>query len=722
MVAGPSHAPEHHEAHGQPAAANTMHFKNGGVLGLTESIAKLVKGITYDAGKDTFGGGHGGHAATHAAPHADAGHGAEAAHATPHADAHGAAAAHAEGSHGHDDDDKDLSDRLVQFLLGAGHYGVALPFIGKGLKWVKEKLFPEIHEITVDYDKIGDQILHKLKKDKKKEKKGEKALDHHALEGFCKGIDVPNLNRQFRLFLDKTRFEKSMQSDAGKAEIQKEIAALLDMTGDVDRSEVEQQTEALLTLLGADTHGHCHHSMDSRVDAKHKALIEIIVNARKWLDQPQLDLAYKGKSDKFEIDYDQFGDVLLEKVNAKNRVAFVKAFNRRTFDDTFRLLVKGPQMKDALKNDPDELKDQIYKLYDYSHKVDDEELTSRFELFFGKPAVAGKKSRRGVVTGAKPSEPGILGEEQDYDPDEEAKKKFREIKAAFEQVKRNIDENGALEKLFRSLNYEQFGKVLEEMDTLDETKLILRGYNDTAFQKAFRPFLNKGDLEDAIADDESRRVLKQKLLSLMNIEVGTVNEKLVGDTLEKYLSKLDPAQMVDPAKTIFETAIGADTSGKLKASHSQLVSNLRTIKTTLLAANENCVSRIFKGNELLPKYEALGKQILDVDDDKLVPLLAKFKELDVKYGLVDNGEIARLSVGTTPFTEAKNQLCGLLGFEMSAPVTVSAAKSRINALVSTLEPDLPRMAKSSSKAYNAAQFLLSKLKTLDDVSLTTLLQ
>ena len=151
-----------------------------------------------------------------------------------------------------------------------------------------------------------------------------------------------------------------------------------------------------------------------------------------------------------------------------------------------------------------------------------------------------------------------------------------------------------------------------------------------------------------------------------------------------------------------------------------LIKLMGKIETNLLKKDENRVSRIFKGNELTPKYEALGKHIINIDEDKLISLLAKMKDLDEKYSLVDKDEIEKLS-SPTEKADAKTQLCALLGIEGSA-ITVSAARSRIDAIVAILDPYTnPVVARTSRKASNTAQFLLAKLGTLDDTCLGVLL-
>ena len=682
------------------AASNALRFQNGGVTGIVESFAKLLKGVTYDAVKETMADSHG------------AAHTAASAEHPKVADAkadHPKAAETADGKEagpaataGHDDND--WVDDIAHWATIYAH----LPFAEKGIKWLKGKLFPEIHEIAVDDQHIGDQILHKLKKDKKAERKGKLALDHHALEGFLKGLDIANLNRTFRMFTEKKRFETALERERGQEEIKKEIANLFDLSGEADKEEVTKGVAMLKELLhihGHEEDGHVHFDtkkIDSRVRKQFEALAKIIWNAEKWLlEEGVLTKVYTGKGEKFEIDYDQFGDVLLEKVNKKNRGAFVKSFSKRSFDNTFRLLVKESSLKDALRHDSEKLKNPIYQLFDLNGKVDDEELKERMAVFFGTE--------------------GALGLEADYtDPVE--KKKFLEIKQAFDGIVALLKKGNTLDKLFKAHDYSKFGAGLESVDNAEEAKRLLQGYSDFAFRNAYRPFLDEETLEDSINDEDARKILKQRLLSLMNIEVGTVNETQVSETLTRFIDKFDPSKMTDAEKELFETALAASdaTGGTLKIARAQLVANLGKIETNLLKKDENRVSRIFKGNELTPKYEALGKHIINIDEDKLISLLAKMKDLDEKYSLVDKDEIEKLS-SPTEKADAKTQLCALLGIEGSA-ITVSAARSRIDAIVAILDPYTnPVVARTSRKASNTAQFLLAKLGTLDDTCLGVLL-
>src|SRR3989338_7386189 len=449
MSAASAEHPKGVEASAAPKAVdNTMHFNNGGVAGVVESFAKLLKGVTYDAAKETMADSKAATSPEHpkaADPKAD--HPkvaeAEAKEAAPAATA------------GHEDND--WVDDVAHWATIYAH----LPFAEKGIKWLKGKLFPEIHEIAVDDQHIGDQILHKLKKDKKAERKGKLALDHHALEGFLKGLDIANLNRTLRMFTDKKRFETALERERGQEEIKKEIANLFDLSGEADKEEVTKGVAMLKELLhihgNEDEHGHMHFDaskVDKRVRKQFEALTSIISNAEKWLlDGDTLAKVYTGKGEKFEIDYDQFGDVLLEKVNKKNRGAFVKSFSKRSFDNTFRLLVKESSLKDALRHDSEKLKNPIYQLFDLNGKVDDEELKERMAVFFGTE--------------------GALGLEADYtDPVE--KKKFLEIKQAFDGIVALLKKGNTLDKLFKAHDYSKFGAGLESVDNAEEAKRLLQ--------------------------------------------------------------------------------------------------------------------------------------------------------------------------------------------------------------------------------------------------------
>src|SRR3989338_6258502 len=321
MSAASAEHPKGVEASAAPKAVdNTMHFNNGGVAGVVESFAKLLKGVTYDAAKETMADSKAATSPEHpkaADPKAD--HPkvaeAEAKEAAPAATA------------GHEDND--WVDDVAHWATIYAH----LPFAEKGIKWLKGKLFPEIHEIAVDDQHIGDQILHKLKKDKKAERKGKLALDHHALEGFLKGLDIANLNRTLRMFTDKKRFETALEREGGQEEIKKEIANLLDLSGEADFDEVVKSLDMLAQLLGeewelkADEY-QCKsqkgHHIDSRVAKQHHALIHILEHARNWLTGKNLAKIYDTEVKNFKIDFEHFGDLLIEEVNPGNRDRYLR--------------------------------------------------------------------------------------------------------------------------------------------------------------------------------------------------------------------------------------------------------------------------------------------------------------------------------------------------------------------------------------------------------------
>ncbi len=580
MVAGPSHAPEHHEAHGQPAAANTMHFNNGGVLGLTESIAKLLKGVTYDATAETFGGSHG--AAHGAAGHAEhTAHGAEAhgheaphgeaAHGAAHGDAHGAAG-HAEGAHGHDDDDKDLSDRFVQFLLGAGHYGVALPFIGKGLQWAKTKLFPEIHKITVDHDHLGNQILYELKKDKKAAKKNKLVLDHHALEGFCQGLEVANLGTTLKMFTNEARFNGALDRDSGKEELKKEIANVLKLTGDVDRDEVEKATSMLIELLGGHIeggHDHEHigfHAVDSRVQAQHKALTDIIKNARSWLTPGVLAkiYGYEKKEEAYDMDYKGIGDHIL-KLNDKTLKPFLNRIKIDGIDDVeIRVgdLLNPGNLVEELRHNPDDLRDQIQNLFDVKGNVTLTKLKERLDQMKKKLKAHTVKviayeevDRPDPADASKTIKVKVVVEEEVDEPDPANPGTMKKVKRPkkIDQLQSNsgnpeLDVVGAslLEVLEKAVNnlqkhpevmtklyplaedaeaafkwtdikYTNFGAtVFEELNDKNRVS-FLNGFEGDRFKRAFNHLL-PGIKADLLKTTEGKKKIRNQVAALLRLE------------------------------------------------------------------------------------------------------------------------------------------------------------------------------------------------------------
>lgn len=383
MSAAPSHAPEHHpEAapKAAPQANNTMHFNHGGVLGITESIGRLIKGVTYDAAQETWGTGaaanndkhHKPEDKAHGADHPKAdhpedgkGHGAATAISTAAGAAHALISAH--------DEDKDIGDKVIDGIAKMGKYGSVFPLMASGLKWTKEKLFPTIHEIPTDDQHIGDQILHKLKKDKKAAKKGKLALDHHALEGFAKGLDVANIKRALKMFTNKDRFEKALKLGSGREEIKKEIANILDISGTADREEVVEVIKMLKDFLHI--HGHLHNGawdidtkhIDERVKKQFLALAEIILNADLFLTQANLDTIYgtEVKEDEYDMDYKHIGDRVL-KLKDKTLIIFLKRLKKDGIDDVENEvgdLLKKDTIDAELKHNPEDLKKQISNLF-----------------------------------------------------------------------------------------------------------------------------------------------------------------------------------------------------------------------------------------------------------------------------------------------------------------------------------------------------------------------
>lgn len=357
-----------------------MHFNHGGVLGLTESIGRLLKGVTYDAGMDTFAHpatpGVAPAAANNAVPHPPTAPGAapvaapDGTHPPLHPTPTAPAGAPAAPTAGHDDDDDDsISGSIIKGLSHMGHYGAAFPVLAQGLKWAKNKMFPEIHEIPTEDQHVGDQILHKLKKNKKNKTE----LDHHALEGFCKGLDISNLNRTFRMFTDPIRFEAAVKREAGREEIKKEIANILDLSGEVDRGEVVTQVNLLLHLLG--------HHVDSRVAGQHHALRDIIQHVEAWLTEPVLAKIYgtEAKEADFTMDYDKIGDSVL-KVNDKNLRPFLNRIRTDGIDDVevkVGDLLDPANVTAELDSNPGDLREQIENLFNVKGVVTKPKLEER---------------------------------------------------------------------------------------------------------------------------------------------------------------------------------------------------------------------------------------------------------------------------------------------------------------------------------------------------------
>ncbi len=415
MSGAHAHSPDHHEGadHGHgPVANNTLRFNNGGILGVMNAVANLAKGVTYDAAKETFGGSHG---ADHGADHGHGAHGADhghaanhapdAAHGADHGAAHGAdhghgttsavaAAAghaldHATGhGHGHDDHDQDFVDRGINFLAHAGHYSAALPVLGKVLKFTKDKLFPVIHEVPTEDQAIGNQILHKLKRDRKEKKKGKEALDHHEFEGFFKALNVDNLKRTFKMFVDKDRFKKALKSESGREELKKEIANMFDLSGTVDRKEIEEvykQFEKLLHIHAHRHHGNIDvdtdHANNPEIKGQYVAFIRVLYQANELLTQDALDKIYgtEEKEEDFEMNYEKIGDTLL-KVNSKNLKPCLNRIQKDGIDD---IEIKVGDLLDPanitaeLKHNPDDLREQIQNLFNVKGTVNKEKLKER---------------------------------------------------------------------------------------------------------------------------------------------------------------------------------------------------------------------------------------------------------------------------------------------------------------------------------------------------------
>lgn len=670
-------APEASDA--KEAANNNRYFTHGGIGGILEETLRAVKGITIDAAMDVLEEPANNNDHLAKAAHAKGEHAGEAA-------AEGADVAHAQGGIGaavkaalKEHENADFTDRVVMGLEHMVPYGYTFAVLAKALPWLRNQFFPKIELIKTDDQHIGDQILNQLARDKKKEKKGEVALTKPALEGFLQGLKPDNVRRSLRMFQDADRFERALKTEAGREEIKKEIANLLDLSGDVDRLEVEETTDHLLKLIDAD--------VDGRLVSKKLALRKIIEKAKALLTQENLIKVYTGKSEKFEIDYDEFGDVLLEKVEPEQRVPFLKTFNGRNFDDTFRLLVKESALKDALRDNKEELKNQIYQLFDMRGRIKNDELDERMKHFFG--------------------DDSVLGKEDDYS-DPAMKKKYNEVRAKLDGVVNNLKSTGALNKLFHSdetdPHYSEFGKTLDGIEDGHDLNALLRGFSHRAFAKAFRLLLDKARLDTVIkGSDHQRQAAQVQLLALLGFDSGPLDQAEVVKTITDFETNLNGME--------------ADVETSLKGSpdkpYEQLLDDLGAIKIVLEDKTKDRVKGIFEGEKVSVNvnHNAVGKQILNEiskDKRKVVPFLLDLQValLTAKFAVLQNSTFSDKDLKR----KAKAALINLFGIKPGEIIHEPEVEARINALLAPLRTHQISANPQAQVSYREFENLLNNIR------------
>lgn len=705
-----AHAPSH-----APSAAPSGHpgghaVVDGSLLGLLRGIQASVADVAH-AVEHTAHEEHEKHQA-HEKAHAAAA--AKAAAAAPAAS--GEAAKPAAGGHGHDHgghgngeksadlwnlmtrqvphvykewkrgnlDEKEIGDLLDAAMDWAG-VNWARPFVDP-LSWGLKKLLgahEHVHEVEPDYANLGTQIL-----GWPEDKNGG---FHHSYEGFVVGMkerkDVNALNRQFRHFADKTLFDKAMKED--KVALRKLIANLLGIEGEVSRKELEAYMGLIITRLGGHLGGtpghfhiHPHHALRASLDPKHRAVLKIYENAYNWLTEAALSTINSDAPEEkpFKIDFEHFGDFLLEEVNPKNRDRYLKGIDSATFLGTFKTkflyLTHEDDLKAALKKP--ELRDivieQLHQFTGVKRPMTQKTLEDHVKVFLER-------------MGAKPVAPAALVAE------------YQAFEDALNLVVKTLGDSNALKELFEDKEAKKpidYNKIGEEVMARTKTPAALK-----AFEVQFEPgemLIPYGvllDERDLLAEAKSN---PDRLMATLGKFYGLIGT-LTDDRLARRATEL-------------RTRLTQLPDTEVPEAH-QLADNIAAI-----------TQRIVDNNILAPKwnYAKLGEQVFarvqSYKDLEAAEKTLHSPSIEKQYGVLFDRDLLLAQIEADP-EQVKAKIAQLL--DIDTTVTLAAVRKQSRAMEALLMQNPSSGARASLPQVDALLRNIQQLESFLTVGNTSTL-
>lgn len=509
---------------------------------------------------------------------------------------------------------------------------------------------------TPDYSDLSTQILNMH------EDEDHPGLYHHATESLCAGMDETHLRKHYSCLTGQNKFRQSYSSPNGRKLLKEQLGKLLGTEVD-EIHELTEKIKALAGRLGIHItppnpggtppttvstfvphdlqHRHANHSLHFLSNILQLAYNEITADRLAKIMGPNEDV-------KLDKDINKLGNTLMEHVKGSTDLAeqFLGNLDMNVFDKAFRLLLDRGQLDEAVSDEPEEVKKQLYELFNLSGHVNANELNAFMNGLIGLPPYSGAipANHKG----------GSLGVRNALSAD--AQIKFDELREKMDRARCNLlgitppslvsnpaeATNSPRSQLFppkaETIKYEEFGAQLGKAVrnkngvALQRARSnFLRGWDAGEFENHFLQLADATSFSSAVAGSKTERdALKKLITELTGLNVTRVNLGLWQTRMREL-----------------RTRIGVNGGGPPPApyTYDPVDAGLGTTKQASLA---NILGRIEQivGPELDNLYveesleRNLGSTLTNADDAKLAGL---FNKLNNGFFVLNYG-----ALGLTP--------------------------------------------------------------------------
>lgn len=508
-------------------------------------------------------------------------------------------------------------------------------------------------KMTIDYDKFGDYVFEHVKVDSNENR-----------TAFFKAFDIRAFENTFRLLLDGERLTKALKKGENRKAAREQLYGLFDLDNGVDAKDLDRQADALKKTLGLGGTPAPGETTTQGALLKNITTVVSLLKADSNLEKLFVE------EEKIPIDYENFGDIVLEKVSGKiSAEAFYESFKADIFQTKFEVLANERELQRALKQPEgkEEIKSKIRQLFNMSGSIGLEALVARREKLLA------------------------LLEEVDSAA---SKTKHAELKRLTEVILKNLGwdfmatptagpkPGNVWDKLYEEKpqviqpRYSEFGKHLREMmaasNTQESMVAFVRGYNSNLFRNEFPYLVDKSMMANALQNEPEGEQAKRQLLVFLGLSTATATLPQVQRTL-----------------AMFKGVQGAEASypDDLKGSgknYKTLEADIAAIETVL--SQKEIVEQLFGGVKIKPAYEKLGRQILELDEKKLQSLLS---EINVAGLFTSYSSLHALIAGapkTDPtLQEGKAELLKLMGYPEGYPLDKRKLEERLQSLAERIK-------------------------------------
>ena len=356
---------------------------------------------------------------------------------------------------------------------------------------------------TIDYDHFGDRVLETLDTDARR-------------ENFLRVFNSATFERTFRLLMNKTRLNRAVSED--KETLKHQVDVLFDLGGVFDRDELNTHADAMLAHLGEPA---------TMTDA---AVREKCEQARALVDQCRHNLLETGAVEALfskplkmtAVDYDRFGDQLLEEVIEPEDVeAFLSGFRFMSFENSYRILLSNEALSVNFDDDPKEVKGKIDQLFDLSGRYGVEDVarhTSQMSEMF----------KNHIYSSAA------------------QETKAQQLVEAVQNIAGRIQDQKILERLYekpkeKEIDVEKFG---EEIINIKEAEVIpaLRSMNMFMVAARYGRLRDEGLVKDLLKTQEGKKELRALLAQFFGVSTQLgINE--IQAFKDQFETKCNPGRV-----------------------------------------------------------------------------------------------------------------------------------------------------------------------------------